>query len=278
MPINGMYVIAVIIILFFCFFLFYSRLENSFVFYPEKRFYMVPEDWRLEYEDIVFEAEDRTRLHGWLFPLEGNGPVILFFHGNAGNISHRLENVSFLLRQGLQVFIIDYRGYGKSDGKPSEMGIYMDGLAAYDFLVKQKHISPGRIVLFGRSLGAAAAVETALRREVKSLIIESAFTSTRGMARAIPLFWPFSFFIPIHYNNLEKIARVMVPKLIIHGEADGIVPISMGRKIHEVAQEPKFFMPLKGAGHNDTYIVGGKQYFRAFTEFAWKSKLVFEPN
>lgn len=273
MPISGIHLILLILafIIFFC--VFFPQIQNFFIFYPDRELEFHPADWRLTFEDVYFEAEDKTGLHGWFFPQKGNSPVIIFCHGNAGNICHRLENVKLLLDQNFQVFIFDYRGYGQSQGRPSERGIYRDGLAAYDFLVIQKNIPPERIALFGRSLGAAVAIEIALKRKVRSLIIESAFTSTKGMARTMLLFMPFSFFLPPHYNNLEKVTRINVPKLIIHGEEDEIVPFSMGKKLYENAQAPKYFYPIKNAGHNDTYVLGGKKYFDTLAAFVKDSRI-----
>jgi fermentation-respiration switch protein FrsA (DUF1100 family) len=269
-PISWISLFFIIVILLVLLVVFYQRVEDFFIYFPESSFETVPTDWGLTYKDVYFETEDHTRLHGWFFPLEGNAPVIVFCHGNAGNISHRLENIRFLLEQQLQVFIFDYRGYGKSGGRPSEKGLYQDGLAAYDFLLSQEHIEPQGIVLFGRSLGAAVAFEIALRREVRSLIIESAFTSTKEMAKTMFLFKPLSYFMPFHYNNLEKVSHVSVPKLIIHGRDDEIVPFSMGEELYHTAPEPKYFFPIARAHHNDTYLVGGKTYFEKFTAFVRK--------
>ncbi|MCP4576467.1 MAG: alpha/beta hydrolase [Deltaproteobacteria bacterium] len=175
------------------------------------------------------------------------------------------------MEQKIQVFIFDYRGYGKSNGTPSEAGLYLDGQAAYDFLTTIKHIPPEKIVLFGRSLGAAVAIELSLKRQIRSLIIESAFTSTKEMAKTMVLFKVFAFFFPSHFNNLEKITLITVPKLIFHGEKDEIVPFSMGQKLFQTAHQPKYFFPIKGAGHNDTYLFGGKAYFETLATFAIKS-------
>lgn len=254
------------------FYLFYPRIEDFFVFFPDRSLEATPADWGLNAENVAFEAMDGTRLHGWFFPLHGNSPVILFSHGNAGNISHRLENAKLLLDQGLQVFIYDYRGYGRSAGSPSEKGIYQDGLAAYDYLVSRRKLPPERIISFGRSLGAAVAIEIAMRREVRSLIIESAFTSTQEMAKRMFLFQLLSPFLPASYNNLEKIKAIHAPKFIIHGKDDDIVPFSMGQKLYGAAPDPKSFYPIAGAGHNDTYLVGGKDYTEAFSRFARDSR------
>jgi fermentation-respiration switch protein FrsA (DUF1100 family) len=267
MPIKGIYLLLLVIVALLCLWRFYPHIENLFIFFPDARFEALPADLGLASEDCFFESEDGVLLHGWFFPLRGPAPTLLFCHGNAGNISHRLENVKRLLERQIQVFIFDYRGYGKSAGRPSEAGLYLDGLAAYDFLVDRKRIPPSRIVPFGRSLGAAVALEIGLQREVRALILESAFTSTKGMARAIPLFMPFSPLVPAHYDNLAKIGRISVPKLLIHGDADEIVPFSMGAKLYDAAPDPKRFFPIRGAGHNDTYLRGGRKYFETFSEF-----------
>lgn len=273
MPINGIWLILLVFLLAASFYFFYPKIENFFIFYPDRSIETVPTNWGLNYEDVSFEAGDGTRLHGWFFPLPGKRPTILFCHGNAGNISHRLENVKLLLDYGLQVFIYDYRGYGRSGGRPSEAGLYQDGLAAYDYLVEHKKILPNRIIPFGRSLGAAVAMEIATRRDVRSLIIESAFTSTKDMAKNMFLFQLLSPFLPSHYNNLRKIRAVTVPKLIIHGETDEIIPFSMGQRLYQAANVPKYFFPISGAGHNDTYFVGGKRYFQIFSDFAKNSRI-----
>jgi fermentation-respiration switch protein FrsA (DUF1100 family) len=266
------FIVAVILVV-ILFTVFYPRIENYFIFFPDASFERRPEDMPLDYRDVYFHTEDGERLHGWFFPLNKGNPVILFCHGNAGNISHRLDNIGHLLKRGLQVFIFDYRGYGKSSGRPSEKGVYLDGLAAYDHLIGGELLLPEDIILFGRSLGAAVAIEVALERGVRSLIIESAFTSIRDMSRALVLFRPFAAMLPAHYHNLAKIEKVRVPKLIIHGEKDEIVPFWMGQALFEAAKAPKFFIPIPGAGHNDTYLSGGNGYFQTISDFARDSKI-----
>jgi len=246
---------------------FYSQIENFFVFHPQTKLDMTPDRMGLPHESINFKAADGTKLHGWFFPLPGKSPVMLFCHGNGGNISHRLHNIQALLKKGFQVFIFDYRGYGKSKGSPSREGVYLDGLAAYDYLRNRLGIPPDRIVLFGRSLGAAVATEIAVQRQADRMILESAFTSTKAMARTMPLFALLSPFLPAHYNNLEKIKNIAIPKLIIHGDRDEIIPFAMGEALFGTAPEPKAFYAIQGAGHNDTWVVGGKQYFETLGQF-----------
>ncbi len=273
MPISGMYLILLILIIALLAYLFYPRIESFFIFFPETHLDYTPDELHMAYKEVYFPSADGERLHGWFFPLKAECPVILFCHGNAGNISHRLENVRLLLREKLQVFLFDYRGYGRSSGSPSERGIYLDGLAAYDYLAEKERIPQAQIIAFGRSLGAAVAIEISLKRGVRSLITESAFTSTREVARSTALFFPLSYLLPAHYSNLKKIGRVAVPKLVIHGKADEIIPFSMGMRLFEAAKAPKYFLPLEGAGHNDTFLVGGRSYFEAFARFAYTSVL-----
>lgn len=272
MPMKWPHWAILIPVLVGAFYYFYPKIENFFIFYPQKAFDFEPESFQLEYRDAYFTTQDGKTLHGWFFPGQKDHPVILHFHGNAGNISHRLDLIRHFVEKGLPVFIFDYRGFGKSQGRPSEQGLYRDGLAAYDYLVQREGILPGKIVLHGHSIGAAVAVEVALNRSVGSVIMESAFTSTRDMARAMPLFFLFSPFLPANFNNLEKVPRLHLPKLIIHGDKDEIVPFSMGERLFAAAPEPKQFLRVEGAGHNDTYVVGGRSYLDSIEQFAEKSE------
>lgn len=247
--------------------MFYSKIESFFVFYPQRNLDSTPQALGLAYRDVSFEAQDGKRLHGWYFPPPPDGPVILFCHGNGGNISHCIENMAGFLRMGVGVFIFDYRGYGKSEGSPSEKGIYGDGIAAYDYLINREGIPWNGVVPFGWSLGGAVAIEVAMQRKVRALILESAFTSIRDMAGTMLLFKPISVLLPVHYDNLGKIGRVRVPVLIFHGTEDEIVPFSMGESLFKAASDPKFFFPIKGAGHNDTFLVGGPAYYRRVAKF-----------
>jgi len=252
--------------------MFYDKIENHFVFYPEKSLDVLPSEFALEFTDCYFTTPDGERLHGWFFPPEGDTPVLLFCHGNAGNISHRLENIQLLLNRGLGVFIFDYRGYGRSTGDPSEKGIYIDGKSAYNHLIQHHGILPENIVLFGRSLGACVAIELSLKNRARCIIIESAFTSIKDMAKRLFPFVIFSSLLPDHYNNFVKIRNVTMPKLFIHGQKDTLVPLSMGKELFMISPEPKDFFPIEKAGHNDTFIVGGDEYFNKLISFIERSK------
>jgi len=267
MTVRAMFLLATLILLILAGILFYSQLENRLIFYPDRGLDDSPSNWNLSYRDVLLRTKDGEKLHCWFFPLTGEPPVLLFYHGNAGNISHRIENVERLVNRGLSVFLLSYRGYGKSTGRPSEKGIYLDGLAAYDYLTQTERIPPNRIAIFGRSLGGAVAIEVALQRGAKCIVIESTFTSLRDMSKTIFPWFLFSPFIPNHYDNGTKIATLFVPKLIVHGKNDEIVPFWIGEKLFTVAKDKKKFLAIEGAGHNDTYIVGGSAYFNEVVSF-----------
>ncbi len=238
------------------------------VFHPEP---WIDRDWRshtrLPLEDVRLTAEDGIRLFGWYLQAAPEAPVLLWCHGNAGNLIHRLDNMAELHRAGLSLFIVDYRGYGLSEGSPSEAGFYRDAQAAYRYLTESRRVSPQRMILFGRSIGAAVAGHLAAGSPAAGLILEGAFPSVEAVAKhyyyGLPLHWLISSRFPL----IEKMAQVRMPVLAIHGEQDDIIPIELGRSVYEAAREPKSWYPVPGAGHNDCYVVGGHAYFHRIKEF-----------
>ena len=242
-------------------------IERYFIYFPEKDLVADPAQVGLSFEEVYFVTSDGVRLHGWFVP--GRRDVTwLWFHGNAGNISHRLENLKLLHEElGVNLFIFDYRGYGASEGRPSEEGTYLDAEAALAYLQSRSDISPEHIVYFGRSLGAAVAVELALRSPPGGLILESPVPSIRYMARRTYGFLPVWLLVRTRYDTLGKMPEVDVPTIVLHGDRDDIVPIDAGRKVFAAAREPQEFYVIRGAGHNDTYVVGGEAYFDALRRF-----------
>ncbi|NLD36361.1 MAG: alpha/beta hydrolase [Desulfatiglans sp.] len=273
MPVKGIYLLIFFIILVTTILIFYKGIEGWFVFQPQKRLDYSPSDFQLKFRDIYLNTTDGVKLHGWYFYPYPDKPVILFCHGNAGNISHRLEYIDLLLEIGVNVLIFDYRGYGKSSGHPSEQGIYTDALSAFDYLVRDEKINPSDIILLGRSLGVAAALEVASKREAGAIIIENGFLSVCHMAKHMGIFRLIAPLIPQNYNSLEKIRHVAIPKLIMWSENDEIVPPIMGRKLFEAASEPKYFYEIKGARHNDTHVAGGRGYQNTISEFIMTAKV-----
>lgn len=249
--------------------------EDRFIYYPAK----YPEGaWDVDsaavkVEDVWFRAEDGVRLHGWYCTPRGadggttqRRMTLLWFHGNAGNVTSRFGVVERLAELPAEVFIIDYRGYGRSEGSPSEAGLYADARGAWDYLTIERQVPPAQIVVFGDSLGGAVAIELATRVEPAGLIVQSAFTSIRDMAAEVMPFVP-GFLLRTKMDSLNKIARVRAPKLFIHSPADELVPYRFGRQLYEAAPEPKQFYEVRGAGHNEMDLVGGRAYFDAIGEF-----------
>jgi len=245
-----------------------AALETSFIFFPMRGEVMTPARAGLAYEEVDFTAADGTRLHGWFVPGREDRPALLFCHGNAGNISHRVDNLRLLNDLGLNVFIFDYRGYGRSLGQPSEEGTYSDARGARAWL-QARGWGRDRTVYFGRSLGAAVALQLALEEPPAGLVLESPFTSVRDMGRHhSPLLWLVGgWLLNVRYANSEKIARLGAPLMILHGDADEIVPQQMGRRLFELAPQPKRFYSLPGAGHNDSYEAGGAAYLDHWRQF-----------
>jgi hypothetical protein len=192
--------------------------------------------------------------------------VFLFFHGNAGNITDRYDMILRLMTLPVRVFIIDYRGYGKSEGRPSEGGLYLDAKAAWHYLVSKRVVDPSQIILFGKSLGGAVAIDLATHVEAAGLIVQSSFTSIPDMAKRLIPILP-KFLIRTRMDSVSKIARVSCPKLFIHSPADEIVPYALGRRLFQTAAEPKAFYDVSGAPHNETYRVGGEAYLDVLRRF-----------
>ena len=225
-------------------------------------------------DDHFFAARDGVRLHGWWcrrLDASADQPVLLFFHGNAGNLIHRAELlIELATRTRAGVFVVGYRGYGRSEGRPSEDGLYLDARAAWRHLTKEMDIGADRIVIFGKSLGGAVAVDLAMEAPAVGLIIESSFTSIGDMAGAHYPFVP-RFMIRTRMDSVGKIMAVSYPKLFIHSRNDQVVPYRLGRALYEAASEPKSFHEVVGSGHNETWIVGGDAYFEALSEFVSES-------
>lgn len=227
-------------------------------------------------EDVQLAGTDGVRLHAWYCtPHIGRGgalePVetkttLLFLHGNAGNISHRYEIVRDFVKLPVNVLIIDYRGYGKSEGSPSEQGLYTDARAAWDYLTTTRAVPASRIVIFGESLGGAVAIDLASKTNACALVVQSSFTSIADMAAELLPFVP-SFMLRTKMDSLSKIASVSCPKLFIHSQSDEIVPYKLGRRLFDAAPAPKQFYEVKGAPHNLTFDLGGAAYYEALRSF-----------
>ncbi|MDD5774276.1 MAG: alpha/beta hydrolase [bacterium] len=231
--------------------------EPRFLYHPGWNMESLPVNQELLAEDISFKTKDNVVLNGWFFPAPLEEPSkfsILYFHGGSGNISNRLPIIEFLHKLGLKVFIFDYRGYGKSEGIPSEEGLYLDGRAAYD-LMKSQNINPSNIIFYGESLGAAVAIELAQKEKCAGVITLGAFTTAKQMLKASFRLFP-SMFFKSNYDNISKINKIKAPILIVHGSNDRIVPYEQSGELFKKANDPKYFYKVDDAGNNDIFETG----------------------
>ncbi|MBU1045405.1 MAG: lysophospholipase [Candidatus Omnitrophica bacterium] len=257
---------AVLFITGFLFLFFYARyLENKSLYYPVAQIEATPADLGLEYQDVFFNTQDKVRLNAWIIKAKKPKATIIFCHGNGGNISHRLEKIACLNQLDLNIFLFDYRGYGQSQGKPSENGLYLDIQAAYRFVKEQQPGLP--IIVYGESLGGAIAIDLAARSDIAldGLIVEGTFSNVQDMART---FYPFlpTLFLKTKFASLDKISRVKVPKLHFHSQDDDIVPFTLGQKLFNSANNPKKFVILQGQ-HNNCFFVSEALVRSSLSEF-----------
>jgi hypothetical protein len=240
--------------------------QSRFLYFPHRGMAATPRDAGLTYEDIDFLTADGVRLNGWWIPAGPDANVLLHFHGNAGNISHRVETVAQFHRLGFSLFMIDYRGYGRSEGSPEEEGTYLDAAAAWEYLVNTRKIPADRIVLQGRSLGGPIAAHLAARVRPRALILESTFTSVPDIAARLYPFLPVKLLSRFDYNTADFLKDVHCPVLIIHSPGDEIVPFDHGTALYEAAQSPKEFLQIAG-DHNEGFLTSAEAYEQGIMEY-----------
>ena len=233
---------------------------------PGRALEATPRDAGFEFDDVRLETADGISLHGWYVHAPGSRGTVLFLHGNAGNISHRLDSIAVFRELGLDTFIIDYRGYGQSEGKPGEEGTYRDAEAAWQYLVTQRGENPARIIIFGRSIGGGVAAWLAARHKAAALIIESSFTSAVDMAARLYPFMPVRLISRLKYPVADYVARVECPVLIVHSRDDEIIPFAMGKALYEAAPAPKAFLELRG-DHNMGFLLSLDRYREGLDRF-----------
>ncbi|MBI4306536.1 MAG: alpha/beta hydrolase [Chloroflexi bacterium] len=244
-------------------------LERNLVYFPDKTLLRTPSSLGLKYRDIWLRTRDRVRIHGWMID-DRSDRTVLLFHGNAGNISFRLGEVALLIdRLNVNVFLLDYRGFGLSGGRPSERGTRLDAAAAVEFLLEEARVPVDRLIYFGRSLGAAVAADLAARVRPAAVILESPLPSVMRMTQA-----SYPWLAPVvnplfltRYDTLSSLRRVRAPVFIAHGDEDEVIPFALGREVFDAAREPKVWYPVAGAGHNDMVVTGGAAYLDALGVF-----------
>jgi hypothetical protein len=269
MMISGGFFAGVLFFILFLYMFFGLTLylgQSKMIFLPEKRLESAPDRIGLDYEKIRFKTHDGLRLFGWYMPIEQEKGVVLFFHGNAGNISHRLDSLALFHALGYSTFIFDYRGYGRSEGTPTEEGLYLDAEAAWQYLIEEKKVKPEDVILFGRSLGGALAAHISSLHAAGGCILESAFTSAKDMAASLYPMYPARFICRFNFNTLESVLKKKSPLLVVHSPADEIIPFSHGRKIFAAAAAPKTFLEITG-DHNSGFLVSGANYENGLQRF-----------
>ncbi|MDR8392785.1 alpha/beta hydrolase [Aliifodinibius sp. S!AR15-10] len=240
--------------------------QANLIFHPVSELPYKPDVVGLKYEDVNFTSEDGVNLHGWYVPHDNARGTVLFQHGNAGNISGRLETLEILHNLGLNIFIYDYRGYGQSDGAPSEEGTYRDAMAAWLYLTETKNTDAAHVILMGRSLGGAVTAWLATQVTPAGVILESTFTSAPDLAADLYSIFPARSLIKYDFPNKDRIQKIDVPLLVAHSTEDDLIPFKHGQRLFEMAGEPKHFFEMQG-DHGSGFLDTGEAYIRAIDEF-----------
>ena len=241
---------------------------SSFLFFPEKDFYELPQNHGLAAEEASVATGDGVRLHGWFFKGSPSKPVLLFFHGNAGNISGRLFKAKGWVERGVSVFLVDYRGYGKSEGKIQKAGdLLEDARSALRWVEENKKVSSNQIILYGESIGSHPAVTLAAENKFAGLVLEAPFTTLNELAKKHYGWVPESALGDFQMNNNAVIAKTQAPVFILHGDQDEICPKEMGERLYELAPSPKEFYVILGGSHNNLPQQAGDRYFDYPYEF-----------
>ncbi|WP_028575184.1 alpha/beta hydrolase [Desulfonatronovibrio hydrogenovorans] len=240
--------------------------QHRLVYVPYSSLQGDPAQIGLGFQEVYIDSRNGNRVHAWFIPAAQERAVVLFCHGNAGNISHRLQTISYLHSLDVSVLIFDYQGYGRSSGKPSEINTYADARAAWDYLVGTRRIDPDRIFIFGRSLGGAVAADLAAKTDPAGVILESTFTSVIDLGSELFRFLPVRLLSRFEYNTLDKLRNISAPTLIIHSPDDEIIPHSHGQRLYESATEPKHFQEIRG-GHNTGFMESEVSYLESLDDF-----------
>ncbi|MHB8810193.1 MAG: alpha/beta hydrolase [Desulfobulbaceae bacterium] len=258
--VGGLYVLLCIYL--FC-------MQDRLLFYPNlpsREITATPTKIGLNFEPVTITTSDHVRIKGWFVPAPQAKGVLLFLHGNAGNISHRLDSLAIFHRLGLSTLIIDYRGYGESEGRISEQGTYLDAQAAWRYLTETRGVAPEEIIIFGRSLGGAVAAHLAARTSPAGLILESVFSSVPDMAAQLYPVFPVRLLARYQYDVKKAVRTITCPLLVIHSPDDEIIPFAQGVKVYEAAGAPKEFLEIRGS-HNEGFMESGSMYQEGLERF-----------
>lgn len=240
--------------------------QPRLVYIPYRDIVATPTEIGLAYQEVYFTTEDGVRLSGWLVPAKEARSTVLFCHGNAGNISYLLEELRLFHRLGLSTLVFDYRGYGRSEGSPSEQGTYLDAEAAWNFLVREQGSATDEIIVCGRSLGGPIAAWLARKHAPGALFLEATFTSIPELGQELYPIFPARLLARFEYNTLAYVAEVNCPVLVVHSREDELIPFTHGRRLFETARQPKAFVEIRG-GHNDGFAISEEIYHKGIEDF-----------
>ena len=244
-----------------------TAFQRRFLYFPIREFVASPADYDVAHEEVRLRTDDGVLLHAWWLPVPGARLTAIFLHGNAGNVSYWVEAATVFRDLGWNTLLLDYRGYGRSEGEPTEEGTYLDARAAWRHLVEERGVDPSRIVVVGRSLGGGVATWLAEHHRIAGLVLEATFTSIADVvAGSLPLPGIRSF-VRLGYPSLARMPRLSVPLLVVHGRDDELVPFAHGRALFGAATGPKRFVELRG-GHNDAFAISRPTYASALRDFA----------
>jgi fermentation-respiration switch protein FrsA (DUF1100 family) len=241
-------------------------MQPTFLYSPVREIPYAPGELGLAFEKVAFKSADGLQLSGWYIPVQNSKLTVLFCHGNGGNMMHCLDSINIFYNLELSCFIFDYRGYGNSEGKPSEEGTYLDAMAAYKWLTEEKKISADDIIVFGSSLGGSIAAQLASKVRAAALVIESAFTSYVDIGRKFYPYMPVRWFARFSYRTIDYLKSVHCPVMVIHSRNDEVVPFEFGLELYESANEPREFVEIFGS-HNDGFLVSGEIYKKAWANW-----------
>ena len=251
--------------LFLGLFLVVRYLEGTAIFFPSKQITLTPDRVGLAFEDLYLTTPDGININAWLLKNTAAKATLIYAHGNAGAMSDRLMKIKYFHDLGLNVIVFDYRGFGKSQGKPNEQGVYLDALTVFDYLKTRGEFNKIPVIAYGASMGGVVAVDLATKRPVDILVVDSSITSGLEVARRLYPYLP-SFLITIRFDSLTKVKTLSIPKLFIHSPQDKGIAYEMGRRLYEAAQAPKEFIKSSG-GHDEIQIVSDHATSQAFTQY-----------
>lgn len=240
--------------------------ENQNLYFPSSNIESYPHEVGLEFAQFTSALKNGIKVNGWFVPIKKSKGTVLICHGNAGNMGHRLDTIKIFHDMGLNVAIFDYPGYGISTGTPNEKNLYDSAEEVFKTIIDKYNVNPQKTVVFGRSLGAAVAVELVTRMDAAGLIIESGFTCTADMGKELFPFLPTKLIVSQNFDSLSKIGNIDIPKLVIHSPDDELIPFKHGKQIFEAAAKPKTFLEISG-DHNEGFILSMDVYIKGITSF-----------